>query len=599
MEKPQKTLLAIFTVIAILIAMTVGAWFYKKPDASGTADELSKTAKQQNTAKDPIQQTNKNIPTEEEQRSLVKKSLRDYFVSAKNGNMEHFYDSISKDWKNRTTIEKIDKDSAFKAQNLTELAYDAKDLAVLDSIAPFFSQNALIDKNGLLVINGYYAAHGMGNSGVLTFEHKYVHEDATWKLTTFSIKGPTPPLTKEELISLVKKTMSEYYITSNADTKELEKKLKEYCAPYLNSEGKFTALESIEPVIENVKHKSEAKIENANNELTINGRYSTGPQIIFEQKYTSKDDASWKLSSLSFNCRQNASKDTSSDSKDIPSISTEDLITLAEKSMHDFSISVYKKSMEHFRGSLSKIAQQQFTTEKLNDKFAEFFDSGEQLAALDSLEPVITGFSQKQIIPDTPTRQALESNGSHESNGTLTINTIKGYYSSAPNKIQFEYGYTHEDGNWKLANFSVELIRTSKAVDQSTPKSDARNSTGKIPGEKDMISLTKKSIHDFSVSIKNKNMEYFRNSISNDWKGQVSFEDMNRIYGQFFNSEAKFTALESLEPVFEDDARIEKNGELLIKGHYSTDPQMVFEHKYIYEGATWKLSTFHFRFKTP
>ena len=48
--------------------------------------------------------------------------------------------------------------------------------------------------------------------------------------------------------------------------------------------------------------------------------------------------------------------------------------------------------------------------------------------------------------------------------------------------------------------------------------------------------------------------------------------------------------LDNLTPVFDENPTIDKNGVLLIKGHYPTQPnQVLFEQKYIFEGSSWKL----------
>jgi len=116
-----------------------------------------------------------------------------------------------------------------------------------------------------------------------------------------------------------------------------------------------------------------------------------------------------------------------------------------------------------------------------------------------------------------------------------------------------------------------------------------------VPSKEQQISMTKKAIHDFAVSVNNKNMEHFRNSISKAWKDDFSTKRLNEAYGAFFDI-GDLTVLDSFEPSLEGDALINKDGWLIIKGRYPTKPnQVVFEHKYISEGAAWKLSGFNIR----
>ena len=239
-------------------------------------------------------------------------------------------------------------------------------------------------------------------------------------------------------------------------------------------------------------------------------------------------------------------------------------ISLTKKSMHDFAVSVNNKSMEHFRNSICKLWQNQFSTEKLNETYGAFFNLGVDLTVLDPLEPIFEGDA------------LIDKDG-------LLI--IKGHYPTKPSQVTFEHKYLYENAAWKLAGFSIN-IAASKTP--QTPQTGPN-----IPGKAEQISLTKKSMHDFAVSVNNKNMEHFRRSISKLWQNQFSTEKLNEAYGALFNV-GDLTVLDPLEPIFEGDALIDKDGLLVIKGHYLIKQNKVtFEHKYYYEDAAWKLLGFH------
>lgn len=172
------------------------------------------------------------------------------------------------------------------------------------------------------------------------------------------------------------------------------------------------------------------------------------------------------------------------------------------------------------------------------------------------------------------------SGGRGELNGSITTETG----GNVPIRVVF----VKEQDTWKI----YALQKPTAGIQSSETTSP------NVPGKEELVSLTKKSMHDFAVSVKNKSMEHFRNSISKAWQDQFTTEKLNEAYGSLFNAGADFTVLDSLQPSFEGDALINENGLLVIKGRYPTKPsQVTFEHKYIYEGVAWKLFGFDINVK--
>jgi hypothetical protein len=238
----------------------------------------------------------------------------------------------------------------------------------------------------------------------------------------------------------------------------------------------------------------------------------------------------------------------------------EEKVSLTKKSMHDFAVSVQNKSMEHFHNSISKAWRKQFTVEKLNETYGSIINAGIDFTILDPLEP------------------SLEGDAMIDEKGWLVI---KGHYLAKSLKFMFEHKYLYEDAAWKLASFSIHV------------KSTSSNLPANALTKEEQIFLTKKSMHDFAVSVKSKNMEHFRNTISKVWQNQFSTEKLDEAYAALFNLGADLTILDSLEPILEGDTLINENGVLIIKGYYPTKPnQVMFEHKYLYEGEVWKLVGF-------
>ena len=102
--------------------------------------------------------------------------------------------------------------------------------------------------------------------------------------------------------------------------------------------------------------------------------------------------------------------------------------------MHDFIVSVEKKNMEHFRGTVSRLWQRQVTTEQLNAAFKSVIDSGANWSVLEGFEPV------------------LSSEAKVDENGVLLL---AGLYQTKPN-IHLEQKYVYEGLAWKLVGFSIQ-----------------------------------------------------------------------------------------------------------------------------------------------
>jgi hypothetical protein len=116
-----------------------------------------------------------------------------------------------------------------------------------------------------------------------------------------------------------------------------------------------------------------------------------------------------------------------------------------------------------------------------------------------------------------------------------------------------------------------------------------------MPGKAEQMILAKKSMHDFAVSLKTKSMEHFRNNISNLWQQQYTTQKLNEAYAKIIEAELDLSVLDTLEPILDQEAQINQDGVLILKGHYATQPSQVrFLQKFVKEGGAWKLLGFHF-----
>lgn len=143
-----------------------------------------------------------------------------------------------------------------------------------------------------------------------------------------------------------------------------------------------------------------------------------------------KEQGTWKIYAIQ---KPTAGLQSESSSLTVPA--KKDQVALVKQSMHDFIVSVDKKDMEHFRGTVSRLWQKQITAQQLNQAFKAIIDSGANWAVLDNFDPIMT--AEPKIGED----------------GVLLMT---GYYPTKPSQVHFEQKYIYEGVSWKLIGFKIE-----------------------------------------------------------------------------------------------------------------------------------------------
>jgi hypothetical protein len=141
--------------------------------------------------------------------------------------------------------------------------------------------------------------------------------------------------------------------------------------------------------------------------------------------------------------------------------------------------------------------------------------------------------------------------------------------------------FVKENGDWKI--YSIQKPTAGLQSEHSSPA---------MPSTSEQVALVKQSMHDFLVSVKQKDMSHFESTLSRMWQQQVSTEELNAVFISVIDSGANWPAVETLEPELSSDAKIDENGVLSLTGRYPTNPTLKFEMKYTYEGVAWKLIGF-------
>ncbi len=117
-----------------------------------------------------------NVPSKSAQIALVKQSMHDFVVSVGRKDMEHFRSTVSQLWQKQHSTEQLNQ--AFKS-----IIDSDANWVVLDNFEPVMAAESTIDKDGVLVLTGYYPT----KPAQVYFKQKYINEGSSWKLLGFNI----------------------------------------------------------------------------------------------------------------------------------------------------------------------------------------------------------------------------------------------------------------------------------------------------------------------------------------------------------------------------------------------------------------------------
>ena len=185
----------------------------------------------------------------------------------------------------------------------------------------------------------------------------------------------------------------------------------------------------------------ERSTNNGRGELSGTITTDTGGTIPIKMAFTKEKDA-WKIYTIEKPTAglQSSTNNTASNTPTTPTSPTlpskTEQAALVSQAIHDFAISVNAKSMEHFRQTIAKLWQEQFTTKQLDQAYASLIKADINLSILDNLEPTI------------------ENEAKLDEKGWIAL---KGTYPTKPSKVYFEQSYTYENGAWKLTEFNINI----------------------------------------------------------------------------------------------------------------------------------------------
>ena len=155
---------------------------------------------------------------------------------------------------------------------------------------------------------------------------------------------------------------------------------------------------------------------------------------------------------VGFECKT-GNTDTTSNSKPDTTKSTatksaipdnDKLQTLVKTTFMDFSDAVQSDDFEDFYKKVAKVWQDQTSPEEMQQSFKVFVDNKEDYNFKKAVASLDATFSPAPSIQQVAGMDAL---------------VVNGYYPTKPERANFEFKYTNEDGNWKLIAIHIKTSR--------------------------------------------------------------------------------------------------------------------------------------------
>ena len=163
-------------MVLLLLVLAGGFFVYTNPNLKkavlnvATPDAVSEKVKTKAEAKEIVKD-------EAALTALAQKSMQDFSEALKKKDMTTFYNTLSAFWKERTSVETLNKDFAFYIQS-------SMDLTVLKGAKPVLLKGTGINKRDDLQIVGQYVV----KDAIIHFGQGYRFEGTEgWKLVEFSL----------------------------------------------------------------------------------------------------------------------------------------------------------------------------------------------------------------------------------------------------------------------------------------------------------------------------------------------------------------------------------------------------------------------------
>ena len=229
-------------------------------------------------------------------------------------------------------------------------------------------------------------------------------------------------------------------------------------------------------------------------------------------------------------------------------------------------------------GGMSNEAKALFTALKNNDSAKASTYLSKNFTDATSIEELKNYFDTSSLADykDSSWNSRSIKNNRGKLNGIIKTESAK--------TIPLTLNFIKEDGKWKISAINIDNTGLNL------------NATD-LPTADEQAELVMASMKAFSDSLDKQSMEGFRNYVSAFWRNLRDIDSFESDFSKVYPSADVFSQLiTSVDPVISQEASIDDDGVLLIKGYYpSGENKLNFRQDYIREGLTWKLIQFNFQ----
>lgn len=110
------------------------------------------------------------------------------------------------------------------------------------------------------------------------------------------------------------------------------------------------------------------------------------------------------------------------------------------------------------------------------------------------------------------------------------------------------------------------------------------------PRGEELERLVTRTMLDLDAAVRARDFRPFHAKVSSVWRKQATSEDLQRIFQEFIDRRIDLRALERVRPVFDAPPVGVRQGVLLVRGSYPTEPSRVtFRLGYLWEPPEWRL----------
>ena len=142
-----------------------------------------------------------------------------------------------------------------------------------------------------------------------------------------------------------------------------------------------------------------------------------------------------------------------------------------------------------------------------------------------------------------------------------------------------------EHDAWKLQSIDVSQPGVN-AGQAATPKPE-------LPDDAIKLQLLSRSMRDFALSTKQRDMDYFRSTTAAKFQQQFSSQALNETFGPFMDNSDVWLSLSNETPQATATPVIGDDGAMLLEGYYPAGSKRVaFTERYILQDDDWKLIGF-------